>query len=387
MNELYRLKEQIQNLHKKEFGRPPQVIAWAPGRAEVLGNHTDYNQGRVLSIAIDRGHLFCISPNQDKGLRLMAGDLEKTVEFDLVSISPVKEAPWASYVKGVFFYLNQAGLKINNWDCSFLGNIPVGSGLSSSAALEVSAAMAAQQMTGQWIDKIETARICQKAEITFAGCNCGLLDQFSSLFGQKNHLILSDFHSLEVSSLPLPSDVLFLMVTPGVTHSLADSPYNQRRESCEQAVREISTLTGKTFASLREVPLPLFNEFRDRIEKESAQRAAHVMTEMDRVKQGIKALGRGDMTLFGELMYQSHESSRQNFENSAPELDLVIQVARSAGAPGARLSGGGWGGSLIVLTREKEADTLGDKIRKECEEQGLPVKISRIIPSEGAGVI
>jgi galactokinase len=382
-----RQEETIKELHRKHFGSPPSVISWAPGRAEVLGNHTDYNQGTVLSIAIDKGHCFAISPNGGRGFRLLAVDIEKTVSFDISEISPVAGAAWAGYVKGVFYYLKEKGLPIADWDCSFLGNIPVGSGLSSSAALEVSAAWAAMAMTGIWIDPVEVAKLCREAEFRFAGCNCGLLDQFSSIFGKDHCLIHSDFRTLDITPVSLPGDILFLMVTPAVTHSLAESPYNRRRESCEQAVRELGGLMTPPPESLRDVTPEAFEALKGKIDPEAARRAAHIVGEIDRVETGAAALARGDITLFGDLMYRSHESSRINFENSCPELDLIVEAAREAGALGARLSGGGWGGSLIVLTREDSATELKNRISRLCSNRGLSTHISRIRPSGGAEIL
>lgn len=381
------LAAKLTALHEKHFGVRPAVIAWAPGRAEVLGNHTDYNGGCVLSAAIDRGHCFAISPGREPGFRLLAGDLETVTRFDTATISPVDGAPWAGYVKGVFYYLKERGVPADSWDCSFLGNIPVGSGLSSSAALEVSAATAAGALTGITLDPVDIARLCREAEFRFAGCNCGLLDQMSSLFGREEHLLKTDFRDLSVSCVPTPPELRFLMVTPAVTHTLTESPYNRRRESCLQAVRELAPFLNREPASLREITPGEFEQFRGRIDPEAARRAAHVIGEMERVEQGAAALASGDITRFGELMYLSHESSRSNFENSAPELDRIIEAARSAGAPGARLSGGGWGGSLIVLTRAAEEQNLTDNLIRFCTDGGLNVRITPLKPSGGAKVL
>lgn len=381
------LMEELKKLHKKHYGRDSQVVSFAPGRAEVLGNHTDYNLGTVLSTAIDKGHCFAISPNAGKGIRLMAGDLEKIVSFDLKSIGPVEGAGWASYVRGVFYYLAEKGLEIRDWDCSFLGTIPIGSGLSSSAALEVSSAYAAQEFTGRWIDPVDTARLCQASEKRFAGCNCGLLDQFSSIFGEEHSLIHSDFRDLKVSPVKIPEDIQFLIITPQVTHSLVDSPYNARRESCEQAARELNALLPQKVESLRDVSTADFEKYREKIEREASLRAAHIVGEIDRVSRGIKALESGDVPLFGDLMYRSHESSRILFENSSPELDEVVEAAWEAGALGARLSGGGWGGSLIALIREGQSEELSGKIKEICHKKGLELKFQLVLPSGGAEIL
>lgn len=374
-------------LHVNRYGTEPDIVTFAPGRAEVLGNHTDYNQGTVLSCAIDMGHCFAVSGNTGEGLRLLAGDLGETACFSLDTIRPVDGAPWASYVKGVFYNLAERGIRIENLDCSFLGNIPVGSGLSSSAALEVSAAFAAMEMAGIRLDPKETAALCRDAESRFAGCNCGLLDQFSSIFGKNHCLIHTDFRTLDVKDVPLADDICFLIVTPDVAHRLSDSPYNERRESCERAVRELSAILAEPVESLREVSPADFALYRRQIAPDAAKRAAHVIGEIDRVARGVTALGRGDTETFGELMYQSHESSRTLFENSAAELDLVVAAAHEAGAPGARLSGGGWGGSLIVLARTTDLERLDHDIIERCAGKGVSVTIRPVVPSDGARVL
>ncbi len=381
------LSRTLTALHWNRYGNEPEVIAFAPGRAEVLGNHTDYNLGTVLSTAVDMGHCFAVSGNNGKGLRLLAGDLGETVSFSLDTVGPVEQAPWASYVKGVFYNLAGRGLQIDNLDCSFLGNIPIGSGLSSSAALEVSAAFAAMEITGPRLDLKEIAKLCRDAESRFAGCNCGLLDQFSSIFGRSHSLIHTDFRTLEVTDVPLENDICFLIVTPEVVHRLSDSPYNKRRESCEQAVRELSAVLPAAVESLRDVSPDDFALFNRQLEPEAAQRAAHVIGEIDRVARGVAALKSGDVDTFGELMYQSHESSRTLFENSADELDLVVSVCRDAGAAGARLSGGGWGGSLIVLARTADLERLDHDIAERCAGKGLTVRIRPVVPSDGARIL
>jgi len=381
------LARRLVALHRERYGRDPDAISFAPGRAEVLGNHTDYNLGTVLSTAVDVGHCFAISRNQGAGLRLLAGDLGETVSFSLDAVGPVMGAPWASYVKGVFYNLASGGLEVADWDCSFLGNVPIGSGLSSSAALEVSAAFAAMEIAGRALDLKDVAALCRDAESRFAGCNCGLLDQFSSIFGKARSLIHTDFRSLEVTDVPLAADVRFLIVTPEAAHRLADSPYNERRESCELAARALAALLPGRVESLRDVSSADFERYRGRLPVEAAMRAAHIVGEIDRVARGVAALRSGDIDAFGALMYESHESSRALFENSSAELDLAVGAARDSGAPGARLSGGGWGGSLIVLARQADIDRLGREIVERCAGRGLSVGARQVVPSDGARVL
>lgn len=383
-----KLVEKTIAIHRKTYGAKPTAMAYAPGRIEVLGNHTDYNEGTVLSAAINMGHCFCISASGKPGVRLTAGDIMETTEFNPASDERLgKEIQWANYVKGVMFYLRGQEVEVDSIDCTFLGSIPMGAGLSSSAALEVATAFAVLEYTGKTLDKKEIGILAQAAENNFAGCNCGLLDQFSSIFGVHHGLIHSDFRSLETTPVKLPDDVVFLMVNPHIKHALADSPYNERRTSCERAATELDALLDHPVKALRDVSWEEFEANKDKIDPEAAQRAAHIIGEITRVEEGVKLLDAGQLEAFGQFLYDSHETSRTAFENSCEELDLVVEAAREAGALGARLSGGGWGGSVVALVHADEAATLCEKIIKTCKAKGLEPTAETIIPSAGASVI
>ncbi len=380
--------EQAIAIHTKTYGTEPVAVAYAPGRVEVLGNHTDYNEGTVLSAAINMGHCFCISASDKPGVRLTAGDLLETTEFDPATDERLeKKVQWANYVKGVMFYLRGHGVKIDSVDCTFLGSIPMGAGLSSSAALEVATAFALLEYTGKELDKKKIGILAQSAENNFAGCNCGLLDQFSSIFGVHHGLIHSDFRSLETYPVKLPDDVVFLMINPHIKHALADSPYNARRASCELAAAELAPLLDHPVKALRDVSWEEFKACKNEIDPEAAQRATHVIGEITRVEQGVKLLAEGHLAEFGQFMYDSHETSRTAFENSCEELDIVVEAAREAGALGARLSGGGWGGSVVALVHAADAETICGKIIEICKTNHLEPTAETIIPSAGATII
>lgn len=374
--------------HVARFGKEPESGAWAPGRIEVVGNHTDYNEGTVLSAAIDLGHAFCISKSDKPGIRLQAVDVNQVADFDTSNMEKVPHAGWADYVKGVFYYIQEAtGAPIDSIDCTFFGSIPMGAGLSSSAALEVAAATAVLNRIGKTLDLKDIAKLSRKAEQKFAGTNCGLLDQFSSIFGRLHGLIHSDFRTLDVSSVDLPADIEFLVVNPKVQHSLADSPYNERRERCEQAADELAGLIDHPVTALRDVSWNEFEQFKGQITPAAAKRAAHVVGEITRVKQGVEQLKAGNIAAFGQTLFESHQSSIDHFENSCPELDIVVDSAREASALGARLSGGGFGGAAIVLARAANANVIGKKISALCAEKGITPDILTVIPSAGASVI
>lgn len=379
------LIEKTAAAHRSEFGSAPESTAWAPGRIEVLGNHTDYNDGTVLSAAINFGHCFCISRSSRPGIRLLAVDVGRVAEFNTEDVRKVPGLGWADYVKGVFFLMQKRlETSVEGLDCTFLGNIPMGAGLSSSAALEVAAATALLRLLGRELDKKETGRLCREAEHRFAGTNCGLLDQFSCLFGCDHGLIHSDFRTLDISPVQLPDDVAFLAVNPHVKHSLADSPYNERRERCEQAAVQLGRLLPHPVTALRDVSPAEFAAHRSRIAEGAARRAAHVIGEIDRVERGVEFLRAGNITGFGRLLFESHQSSIENFENSCPELDVIVDAARKAGALGARLSGGGFGGSAIVMVHTAGAETVAKRITEFCKAANLHPSIELAIPSAGA---
>ena len=380
--------EQAIAIHTETYGTEPTAVAYAPGRVEVLGNHTDYNEGTVLSAAINMGHCFCISASGKPGVRLTAGDILETTEFDPASDERLpKNVQWANYVKGVMFYLRDQNVEIDSVDCTFLGSIPMGAGLSSSAALEVATAFAVLEYTGEVLDPKEIAKIGQKSEHDFAGCSCGLLDQFSSIFGVHHGLLHSDFRSLETYPVKLPDDVVFLMINPHIKHALADSPYNERRTSCEMAAAELDALLDHPVKALRDVSWEEFEANKEKIDPEAAQRATHVVGEITRVEKGVKLLAEGQLEAFGQFLYDSHETSRTAFENSCKELDIVVEAAREAGALGARLSGGGWGGSIVTLVHAAEAEAICTEIIATCKDHGLEPTAEVIIPSAGAIVV
>ena len=383
-----KIVEQAIAIHTETYGTAPTTVAYAPGRIEVLGNHTDYNAGTTLSAAINMGHCFCISVSNKPDVRLTAGDIRETTEFDPTTNDRLeKKFQWANYVKGVMFYLGERDIHITGVDCTFLGSIPMGAGLSSSAALEVATAFAVLQYTGKELDKNEIGILTQAAENNFAGCNCGLLDQFSSIYGVHHGLIHSDFRTLETYSVKLPDDVVFLMINPHIKHALADSPYNERRVSCEKAAAELAPLLDHPVDPLRDVSLEEFEANKQSIDPEAAQRATHIIGEITRVEEGVKLLAEGEIEAFGQFLFDSHETSRTAFENSCAELDIVVEAAREAGALGARLSGGGWGGSVVALVKASEADAICEKIIETCKIKGLDPTAETIIPSAGAIVV
>ena len=376
-----------------KFGGQPAKVSYAPGRIEVLGNHTDYNEGYVFSAAIDKGTFFAVSPAEDGKVTLVALDMNATYECDIASVQPVKEgATWANYVLGTFNWLFD-GKPIEakrGFKAVFGGNIPLGAGLSSSAALEMATAIALQAIYGTSFDKTALAKIGQKAEHTFAGCPCGLLDQASSMYGQAGALVKSDFRTNCFETVSMGPSVAFMMVKSNAKHALVDGAYASRRQACEDAAKYFSSvLRGKKVTHLRDVTMAEWVLYRGGLSETTAKRAVHPIGEDERVLQGADLLAKGDLSAFGALMYDSHESSRNWFENSCEELDAIVDAAKAIPEVyGARLSGGGFGGSCCLLVDPAAADRIAARITKEYKDKfGDDPTCSLINPSDGAHLV
>ena len=377
------------------YGEKPAVVAYAPGRIEVLGNHTDYNEGFVFSAAIDKGTFFAVSPAADDKVTLFATDVNggEKYETTLGSVKKVEAgATWANYPLGTFNWLfDGAPAKAGKgFKAVFGGNIPLGAGLSSSAALEMATALALQKVYGTSFDKTQLAKIGQKAEHTFAGCPCGLLDQASSMYGAEGALVKSDFRSNTFETVSMGPSVAFMMVKSNAKHALVDGAYAGRRQACEDAAKYFAgVLRGKKVTHLRDVTMAEWVLYRGGISETTAKRAVHPIGEDERVLQGAALLAKGDLKAFGALMYDSHESSRNWFENSCEELDAIVDAAKAIPEVyGARLSGGGFGGSCCLLVEPAAAEKIAAAITKEYKAKfGDEPTCSLIKPSEGAKLV
>lgn len=378
--------EQARKLFQAHYGGAHKVAAMAPGRVEVLGNHTDYNEGFVLSAAINYGTRFLVAPSGDTTCRIVAGDLMKEVAFDVATPTARTADTWANYVIGVLAGLQKYGDTPSGFNSLFLGNIPRGAGLSSSAALEVSAGLALAALYGIDVAPLTMARIGQQAEHEFAGVKCGLLDQVSSLFGSRNALVMTDFRSLDVETLPLGHDAAFLMCNTRAKHALVDGEYNERRDHCERAAAFFAGALDHPVQALRDVSWAEWQMHSSAMDPVTARRAAHPIGETERVREGRRQLAAGNLAGFGQLMFESHASSVDNFANSCKELDTIVNAARGIpGALGARLSGGGFGGSVVVLVHPRDTATVSHAINVVFErEHGHPCEIAVITPSDGA---
>lgn len=335
-------------MHTHTAGSPPWTGS-APGRAEWLGNHTDYNDGLVLGIGLEVGATVKASPRADNRLHLSAADLGETAEAPLDALRPAAEGSWANYAFGVAAGFIARGARASGLDLEIRSTVPMGAGLSSSAALECATARALQQAWGTSFGGLELAKIGQEAEHRFAGVRCGLLDQVTSLFAEKNHCVFMDCRSLAVQRIPVPAAAGFVVVQTGVKHALSDGAYNARRGECEEAARILGV------AKLRDATPAMADlaEKEGRLSGAPLKRARHIIGENARVASAVEALLASDLAAMGRLMDASHESSQTLFENSCEELDFLASAARALPACfGARLTGGGFGGAILALVEK-----------------------------------
>ncbi|MDR2463534.1 MAG: galactokinase [Verrucomicrobiales bacterium] len=340
------------------------ITTYAPGRAELLGNHTDYNEGLVLSLAISYGTTISADANDAGEINLYAREFDRHWSGKLDNLAPQGRETWANYILGVVAQLRRRGVTVSGFDAEISSTIPIGAGLSSSASLEIATALTVQKLFPYEMSRLDLARVGQAAEHTYAGVKCGLLDQISVALSKQNHATYIDCRAFEISHLPLGADVEFVIAHSGVKHALTAGEYNERRESCEAAARLLGV------KALRDVTASGLEAARAKLPGRVYKRAAHVVGENERVTRARDLLANNKMKEFGALMFESHESSIHNFENSCEELDFLVGEARKSPAClGARLSGGGFGGATINLVRRKDADPFCASLSAAYEQQ------------------
>jgi galactokinase len=328
------------------------VSAYAPGRVELLGNHTDYNQGLVLGAAIDRGIRVAGDQREDRRIVLVSQTMGR-VETDLEVSGPLAENRWANYALGVVHELRVLGISLGGFSAEISGDLPAGSGLSSSAALELATALFLLKLHGRELPTLEIAKACQRAEHNFVGVKSGLLDQVTSLFGKADHAVFFDCRSEEVRTVPFPAGLALVIAESGKPRELASGAYNLRREQTQAAARALG------LSSLRDASLGQLDVLPNLLRK----RAAHIVGENDRVRRALEYLAAGNGPAFGNLLNESHESSKHNFENSTPELDQLVAIAQEIpGVLGARLTGGGFGGATVTLCEAPRAELVASEM-------------------------
>lgn len=348
-------------LFQDQFAAKPAVKACAPGRVNLLGEHVDYNGGPVLPAAIDRSVNLVAAAVPEPIVRLYARDLGEATAFRLdqleakIDVAGKPLPKWAHYPAGVAWALQAAGLATPGLEAVYGSDIPIGSGLSSSAAVEMAFAVTWEALGGWQIDRMRMARLCQQAENGFVGVNCGLMDQFASAHGVAGHALYFDTRSLDWEAVPLPPGVALVIADSGVRRSLSTSAYNERRAACEQAVQQLKQHLPQ-IQSLRDVSAVEFAAYGEYLPPEIRKRAEHVVKEIARVESAVTALKSGKKQSFGALMYSGHASLRDLYQVSTPELDALVAIAHDLpGCIGARLTGAGFGGCTINLVEESQA--------------------------------
>jgi galactokinase len=379
------LRERFEELYQGE----PKYWVRAPGRVNLIGEHTDYNDGFVLPAAIEREIRIAFSPSNDHRTVLQSLDFPKSANFDLSRFEKEDEDPWGNYVKGVAWALRKAGKEIIGFKGVAQGDVPIGSGLSSSAALEVAVALAYQAVSGFDMDGAKMAKTCQSAENGFVGVNCGIMDQFVSRLAQKNHAILIDCRTLEFRAVPLPSDsAKIVILDTSKRRGLVDSEYNARRSECEEAVRILSQDLAEVRA-LRDVTPEQFEALKKNLPEITCKRARHVITENERVLSAVDALKSGDLETFGQLMNESHISLRDDYQVSCAELDLIVDLSwKMPGVLGSRMTGAGFGGCAVSLVQADATEAYVQSIANEYRKKsGLTASIYVTEAAAGAEIL
>ncbi len=370
--------------YTRQFGAAPTAAAIAPGRVEIMGNHTDYNGGFVLPAALDKATVVAGAATGGDTITLHAADFRRTAKFDLQDLKRDTQNSWASYVLGVVEQLQRQGVKIGGFQAVIHSDVPGGAGLSSSAALEVATALFLKQLFPYDAGPMQIARLCQQAENEFVGVQCGILDQFSSVFGIDGGLLFLDCLTLEHSAVRIGRDDIALVICDSnVKHALTGGDYNTRRAECMAAAAHF----GKEL--LREVSWDEFNARKSELPENQRKRAEHVLTEDRRVLAMRDAAQRGDTDTMGRLMAEGHASCRDLFENTSPELDLLVEMAvQIPGCIGSKMTGGGWGGCTINLVHADAADDFCRVLAADYKERtGTVASVYACRAAQGAHAV
>ena len=346
-------------LKLKEFISEKTILVRAPGRINLIGEHTDYNEGFVLPAAIDKAAYIALTPGSNNTIHLYAVDLAEEYVTAADAINKSTNLMWPNYLLGVIAQFQKAGIEINGFDAALIAEVPVGAGLSSSAAVECAMAIALNEMTNAGLDKLTLTKMAQKAEHEFAGVQCGIMDQFASMFGKKNHVIKLDCRSLEYKYVPFNLEgVKIVLFDTNVKHSLASSEYNVRRKQCERGIDMVKNyLPGVN--SLRDVTLDMLDKYILPIDKLVYNRCKYVVEENIRLQNGCIDLEKNDISSFGKKMFETHNGLSILYEVSCKELDFLVEAVKSNPLVlGARMMGGGFGGCTINLVKEEGVDEL-----------------------------
>jgi len=377
-------KEEIIILFQNKFGKETPEVYTAPGRINLIGEHTDYNGSFVFPGAVDKGITAAIRLNGTDKVRAYALDLSEYSEFGL-NEEDIPTEGWAKYIFGICREIIKRGGKVQGFDTVFSGNVPLGAGMSSSAALESTYAYALNDMLNLGIDKFELAKIGQATEHHYVGVKCGIMDQFISLFGKKGHLVRLDCKTMEYEYFPFdPQGYKLVLLDTQVKHELASSAYNKRRESCERAAAAIRK-NHPEVQFLRDADMNMLNEVKDVISEEDYKRAKYVIEETQRVLEVSDALKKGDYETVGKKMYETHEGMSKLYEVSCEELDFLNDIAKKSGVTGSRVMGGGFGGCTLNLVKDELHDQFIEEALAQFKNKfGYEPKVYDVVISDGA---
>jgi len=383
--------QQLLERWKTEFGSPGgSLVARAPGRVNLIGEHTDYNEGFVLPCAIEKAVWIMGRRRDDKTVRLVSLNYNEICESDIDRLVPQEDRPWSDYLLGVTNVLSNEGFEVGGWDGVVAGDVPLGAGLSSSAALEVATTVLLREMFGLDLDNRRLALLAQKAENTYVGVQCGIMDQFASTFGEVDHVLFLDCRTQEPKQIPakLGSAAIVICDTK-VERGLVDSEYNTRRSQCEEGVRILREHRSKDIRALRDATIEDLESCRDVMPDAVYRRCRHIVTENPRVLETIDALQIGDLKRIGELMLDSHRSLKDDYEVSCRELDLLVDLAMgSPGVYGSRMTGAGFGGCTVSIVEKADLPEFRNSVVEAYREKtGLIPEITVTRPGPGAAVV
>ncbi|MBS1252122.1 MAG: Galactokinase [Anaerolineales bacterium] len=350
------LQQQVTQEFERRFGETPAFVVRAPGRVNLIGEHTDYNDGFVLPMAINRAVWMAVRPRDDQQVTAHSLDFDETVVFPLTDLQD-EDAGWVEYIRGVAWALQEADYALAGWESVVAGDVPIGAGLSSSAALEMATARAFAAVSDlPWEPKV-MAKLGQRAENEWVGMNCGIMDQMISAVGKADHALLIDCRSLETQSVPLPPDTVVVVLDTDTRRGLVDSAYNERRTQCEAAAEFFGV------PALRDVSIEQFEARAGELDVLTRRRARHVVTENARTLQAAGAMRQGDAGALGQLMNASHASLRDDFEVSSDALNAIVDCARQEDVCfGARMTGAGFGGCAVALVRQDAAQPFTEHV-------------------------
>jgi galactokinase len=373
---------QVTQTFQQRYGAAPAFLVRAPGRVNLIGEHTDYNDGFVMPMAIDRAAWIALRPTGDRQVTVHALDFGESDTFDLDYLDPAPGS-WADYVRGVAWALQQHGYATAGWEGVMAGDVPVGAGLSSSAALELAVARAFGAVAGWTWDAPRMALIGQYAENKWVGVNCGIMDQMISAAGVAGHALLIDCRSLATSPMPLPPGIAVVVLDTATRRGLVDSAYNERRAQCEAATRHFGV------AGLRDVSVTELEAAQPDLDALTYHRARHVITENERVLQACDAMRAGDARALGRLLDASHVSLRDDFQVSSRELDTIVEVAAAHPAClGARMTGAGFGGCAVALVRDEGTqEFVENAVAAYTARTGLTPRVHVCAATNGATIV